>query len=37
MGILDWIGSKRSRDKPHNSYEGQDFPISLDGRPVVKP
>lgn len=25
MGILDWIGSKRSRDKPHNSYEGQDF------------
>ncbi len=25
MGILDWIGSKRSRDKPHNSYEGQYF------------
>lgn len=25
MGIFDWIGSKRSRDKPHNSYEGQDF------------
>ena len=25
MGFLDFIGRKRSRDKPHNSYEGQDF------------
>ena len=25
MGLLDFIGRKRSRDKPHNSYEGQDF------------
>lgn len=25
MRFLDFIGRKRSRDKPHNSYEGQDF------------
>ncbi|WP_195594099.1 phage portal protein [Streptococcus oralis] len=25
MGFLDFFGRKRSRDKPHNSYEGQDF------------
>ena len=25
MGFLGFIGRKRSRDKPHNSYEGQDF------------
>ena len=25
MGFLEFIGRKRSRDKPRNSYEGQDF------------
>ncbi|HEM5078184.1 TPA: phage portal protein [Streptococcus suis] len=25
MGLLDLLGRKRARDKPHNSYEGQDF------------
>ncbi|HHJ6912569.1 TPA: portal protein, partial [Streptococcus pyogenes] len=25
MGLLDLIGRKRARDKPQNSYEGQDF------------
>lgn len=25
MGLLDLLGRKRSRDKPRNSYEGQDF------------
>lgn len=25
MGILEWIGLKRVRDKPQNAYEGQDF------------
>lgn len=25
MGILEWIGLKRVRDKPQNTYEGQDF------------
>ena len=25
MGILEWIGLKRARDKPTNSYEGSDF------------
>ncbi|NQM02231.1 phage portal protein [Streptococcus suis] len=25
MGLLDLLGRKRARDKPRNSYEGQDF------------
>lgn len=25
MGLLDLLGRKRTRDKPQNSYEGQDF------------
>ncbi|HGD5729113.1 TPA: phage portal protein [Streptococcus agalactiae] len=25
MGLLDLLGRKRARDKPQNSYEGQDF------------
>ena len=25
MGLFDFIGRKRARDKPRNSYEGQDF------------
>lgn len=25
MGLLDLLGHKRARDKPRNSYEGQDF------------
>lgn len=36
MGLLDLIGRKRARDKPQNSYEGQDFSTSLVARLVAR-